>query len=66
MSFIIRQISRTADGREIVRPKTVRSAEITVGRLTENDIHLADLAVEPRHATISEPMPGKLVIQVYV
>lgn len=63
MSFIIRQLSRTADGREIVRSKTVQGVEISVGRLTENDIHLADLAVEPRHAIISEPQPGRLVVE---
>lgn len=63
MSFIIRQLSRTADGREIVRPTTVEATEISIGRLTGNDVHLADLAVEPRHAVISEPVPGRLVIE---
>jgi predicted CXXCH cytochrome family protein len=63
MSFIIRQLSRTADGREIVRPKSVEGDEISIGRLTENDIHLADLAVEPRHATIRQPEPGRLSVE---
>lgn len=63
MSFIIRQVSRTADGREIVRPKTIEGTEITVGRLTDNDIHLADLAVEPKHAIIREAAPGRLAIE---
>lgn len=63
MSFIIRQVSRTADGREIVRPTRVQGLEIGVGRLSENAVHLADLAVEPRHAVISEPMPGRVVIE---
>lgn len=53
MRFLIRQISRTADGREIVRPVTLEQPVITVGRLADNDIHLADLAVTPRHAEIS-------------
>jgi pSer/pThr/pTyr-binding forkhead associated (FHA) protein len=63
MSFIIRQISRTADGREIVRPTTVLGIELTVGRLTDNDVHLPDLAVEPRHAVIREEAPGQVVIE---
>ncbi|MBY8821718.1 cytochrome c3 family protein [Sphingomonas colocasiae] len=53
MRFLIRQISRTADGREIVRPVTLEQPVITVGRLADNDIHLADLAVTPRHAEIA-------------
>lgn len=63
MSFIIRQVSRTADGREIVRPTTAQGLEIRVGRLSDNDVHLADLAVEPHHATISEPTPGRLIVE---
>jgi len=63
MSFIIRQVSRTADGREIVRPTTVQGLELSVGRLTDNDVHLADLAVEPKHAVISEPTPGRVVVE---
>jgi hypothetical protein len=53
MRFLIRQISRTADGREIVRPVEIAAPVITIGRLAENDIHLADLAVTPRHAEIA-------------
>jgi len=52
MRFLIRQISRTADGREIVRPVEIAAHAITIGRLAENQIHLADLAVMPRHAEI--------------
>jgi hypothetical protein len=62
MSFKIITIARTSEGREIPREKLVEGNEVSVGRLSENDIHLADLAVEPRHAVISEPSPGRLVI----
>lgn len=62
MSFIIRQLSRTADGREIVRPTTVEGAQISIGRLTDNAVHLADLAVEPTHATLREYAPGRVEI----
>jgi predicted CXXCH cytochrome family protein len=63
MSFIIRQVSRTADGREIVRPTHVQGVEVGVGRLSENEVHLPDLAVEPRHATIREQVPGRIEIE---
>jgi predicted CXXCH cytochrome family protein len=63
MAFIIRQVSRTADGREIVRPTTVQGTEVTVGRLTDNHVHLADLAVEPTHAVIREPEPGRIEVE---
>jgi len=62
MSFIIRHLSRTADGREIVRPTTLAADTITVGRLTANQVHLADLAVEPTHATLRRTAAGRVEI----
>ena len=52
MSFIVRTVARTADGRDIVRPKTLDKAELTIGRSPSSDIHLADLAVVLNHAVI--------------
>lgn len=52
MTFIIRQISLTADGREIVRSATLAKAQLSLGRAAESDIHLPDLALEPDHARI--------------
>lgn len=52
MSFIVRQISRTAEGREIIRPRAFDQAEISIGRGTDCDIHLPDLQVTLRHAVI--------------
>ena len=60
MTFVVRQISRTADGREIVRTSTHDSAAIIVGRDASAEIHLADLAVEMRHASI-ENAAGSIV-----
>ncbi len=54
MSFVIRTVSRTADGREIVRPVTLTRDLITIGRDASNDIQLADLAVEPFHARVTK------------
>jgi len=52
MAFLIRTIDLTADGREIVRERTVAGSTLTVGRATDNDLHLPDLAVEQRHLRI--------------
>jgi len=52
MSFIVRTVARTADGRDIVRPKGLDKAELTVGRSPASDIHLPDLAVTLNHAVI--------------
>ncbi len=57
MTFVVRTVSRTADGREIVRPVTLAKPVVTIGRDTANDIHLPDLAVEPFHATLTQ-VPG--------
>lgn len=57
MTFIVRQISRTADGREIIRPRTFEQAELSIGRNTECDIHLPDLAVTLSHAVIRQIGP---------
>jgi predicted CXXCH cytochrome family protein len=60
MSFVIRTVSRTADGREIVRPVTLAQDSITIGRDASNDVHLADLAVEPFHARLTLLPGGRL------
>ncbi len=62
MAFLIRTIDLTADGREIVRDREVAQDTITIGRATENDLHLSDLAVEQRHARIKPAEGGKLHI----
>ncbi|WP_176597983.1 cytochrome c3 family protein [Sphingobium sp. 15-1] len=54
MSFLVRQISLTADGREIVRAATLPKPQLSLGRSAENDIHLPDLALEPDHARIEQ------------
>ncbi len=62
MTFIVRQVSRTADGREIVRPRTYEAASLTVGRATTCDIHLPDLAATPHHVTITRTGPTTLSV----
>lgn len=53
MSFILRRISTTKSGKQIVRDQQFPGADITLGRDGGNSIHIADLAVNPHHATIS-------------
>ena len=52
MTFLLRQISHSAEGREIGRPSRVEGERLTIGRSPECDIHLTDLAVALHHATI--------------
>lgn len=63
MTFLIRTIDTTADGREIIRDRKVAEETITIGRGTDNDIHLPDLAVEQYHARIDQLDGGKLRIE---
>jgi predicted CXXCH cytochrome family protein len=52
MAFLIRSVSTTADGREIVRETRIDRDSIGVGRLAANELSLPDLSVEPNHARI--------------
>ncbi len=53
MSFILRRISTTKSGKQIVRDTGLPGDSITLGRDAGNAIHVADLAVNPQHAAIS-------------
>jgi hypothetical protein len=62
VSFVLRQISRSADGREIVRTRTVDQPELTIGRSPDCDIHLPDLAITLHHAVIRQIGAGRIEI----
>lgn len=53
MSFLLRRVSITSDGREIIRPTPLSASEIIVGRAAASDVHLEDLAVNPSHAKLT-------------
>ena len=53
MSFILRRIATTKTGKQIIRDQALPGDTITLGREGGNTIHVADLAVNPHHATIS-------------
>jgi predicted CXXCH cytochrome family protein len=63
MSFIVRQISRTSDGREIVRPSQFDTSSIRVGRDASCEVHLADLAVDLHHAVITSDGRGRVTVE---
>lgn len=63
MAFLIRTIDLTAAGREIIRDRVAAQARLTVGRATENDIHLPDLAVEQHHVGIALAGDGTLAVE---
>lgn len=52
MAFLIRSVTVTADGRQIVRDTRVEKDVLGIGRAAENEVSLPDLSVDPRHARI--------------
>ncbi len=63
MTFIVRQITTTAAGRDITRSKPFPTDTIGVGRSTTNEIHLPDLAVNPDHAVIRKRDDGQIIVE---
>ena len=60
MAFLLRFISRSADGREIIRTSEVREDLLRIGRDPNSDIRLNDLAVALHHATLELIGGGQL------
>ncbi|HYD36212.1 MAG TPA: cytochrome c3 family protein, partial [Allosphingosinicella sp.] len=52
MAFLLRTVSRSAEGREIVRARRVEGDRLTIGRDPRSDVHLTDLAVALAHAAV--------------
>jgi hypothetical protein len=52
MAFLLRNISRSAGGREIIRESRIDEDLLRVGRDPNSDIRLNDLAVALHHATL--------------
>ena len=63
MTFIVRQLSRTSDGREIVRTFTHETDAVVIGRDSSHAVHLADLAVEMDHARVSVLNGSRLLVE---
>ncbi len=62
MAFLLRTVSHSAEGREIVRSARVEGERLTIGRDPASDVHLTDLAVALRHATVGRGSPARLEI----
>ena len=60
MAFLLRQISHSAEGREIVRSSQVRGDTLEIGRDPGCDVRLSDLAVALQHATIERISPERI------
>ena len=52
MAFLLRNISRSAGGREIIRESRVDEDLLRIGRDPNSDIRLNDLAIALHHATL--------------
>jgi hypothetical protein len=63
MAFLLRTLSHSAEGREIVRTRRIEGERLTIGRDPQCDVHLTDLAVALRHASV-ERVAGRLQVTV--
>ena len=63
MRFILRQISKRVGAPDIVREKPLAPAEPVVGRGSDCDIQLTDLAVSLRHAVLKPAGAGRVVVE---
>lgn len=63
MSFTLRTVTQRASGGEIVRTREIDKREIVVGRGTECDLQLPDLAVSLRHARLVQQPNGRVLIE---
>ena len=62
MSIILRQITRRAGGGEIARTSTLLKTEILIGRGTDCDVQIPDLAVMLRHARLHRLASGRVAL----
>ncbi|MGZ8359738.1 MAG: cytochrome c3 family protein [Allosphingosinicella sp.] len=60
MAFVLRSISYSADGRQIVRTTRIADDLLKIGRDPDSDIKLDDLAVALHHATLEQVSATRL------
>ncbi|MFL6843349.1 MAG: cytochrome c3 family protein [Allosphingosinicella sp.] len=63
MAFLLRTVSHSAEGREIVRSRRIEGDRLAIGRDPACDVHLTDLAVALRHVSL-ERQAGRLAVTV--
>ena len=62
MAFLLRTVSRSAQGREIVRSARIEGDVLTIGRDPANGVRLSDLAVALKHARVERTLPARLEV----
>src|SRR5687767_2477941 len=60
MAFLLRNISYSAEGRQIVRTSRIADDLLKIGRDPDSDIKLDDLAVALHHATLEQISPTRI------
>jgi hypothetical protein len=60
VAYLLRTVSHSAEGREIVRTARIEGDVLTVGRDPASNVHLTDLAVALQHAVITRTSPTRL------
>jgi len=63
VSFTLNQVTRRAGGGDIVRTRKVEAAELSIGRGSDCDIQLQDLAVSLRHAQLRQAGPTNVTVE---
>ncbi len=63
MTFRVRTVETSAQGREIVRNRDLAGKQVSVGRSADNALHLPDLALDPYHATITLSEDGQIAVE---
>lgn len=60
--FLLRAISQSATGREIVRAQRLERERLSIGRDPASDIHLEDLGAALHHALIHHIAPRRIMV----
>ena len=63
MDLILRQITRRSGGGDIIRTKTLSTDEPVIGRGSDCDIRIPDLAVALRHAVLRPSGNGRVTVE---
>lgn len=63
MTFRLRSIETTAQGRSIVRDRDFAGDRVTIGRSADNTLHLPDLSLDPNHAVITQLGEGEISVE---